>query len=388
MVQIATFFVTCVIVNRYHYGDMIKRISILIILFSFLSIKGQDNSLSVDSTENKPDTIVNAIKPTIGLGIGMLKFYGDITDGRYGNPFVSRLGYELFVSQDITSYLNLKFYVLFGQLAGNEHAYDRHLNFQSHITTGGFIFRYNFLNFLDKNRTIYPHIDLGIESVEFLSKTDLYDAYGNKYYYWTDGSIRNMDENDPNASQAIILERDYNYETDMRELNADGYGKYPERTFAIPFGIGFDMPLTKHWLFNVNATYHYTFTDLIDNVTSESSGERMGTRAGNKSNDKFLQTSVSLNYNFGSNYKEKEPTDELENIDYLAFDQDDEDGDGIIDWLDKCPWTPPGVEVDENGCPLDSDKDFVPDYKDDEVPSPDSAIVDISGIEILYHPKA
>jgi hypothetical protein len=360
---------------------MINRLWILIILFSIFSLQGQNNVLPTDSTnKNNADTTINAFKPTVGLGIGMLKFYGDITDGHYGNPFVSRLGYELFVSQDITSYLNLKFYVLFGQLAGNEHSYERHLNFQSHITTGGFLFRYNFLNFLDKNRTIYPHIDLGIESIEFLSKTDLYDANGNKYYYWSDGSIRNMAENDPNASQALLLERDYNYETDMRELNADGYGKYPERTFAIPFGIGFDMPLTEHWLFNFNATYHYTFTDLIDNVTAESKGDRMGSKPGNKSNDKFLQTSVSLNYNFGSNYKEKEPVEDLENIDYLAFDQEDEDGDGIIDWLDKCPWTPPGVEVDENGCPLDKDKDFVADFKDDEVPSPDSAIVDMKGV--------
>jgi outer membrane protein OmpA-like peptidoglycan-associated protein len=36
----------------------------------------------------------------------------------------------------------------------------------------------------------------------------------------------------------------------------------------------------------------------------------------------------------------------------------------VPDFKDKCSNTPPGVEVDENGCPLDSDKDGVPDYLD------------------------
>ncbi len=43
----------------------------------------------------------------------------------------------------------------------------------------------------------------------------------------------------------------------------------------------------------------------------------------------------------------------------------DSDGDGVSDKKDKCPGTPAGVAVDENGCPLDRDGDGVPDYKDD-----------------------
>ncbi len=43
----------------------------------------------------------------------------------------------------------------------------------------------------------------------------------------------------------------------------------------------------------------------------------------------------------------------------------DSDGDGVKDKKDECPDTPPGVQVDEKGCPLDRDGDGVPDYKDD-----------------------
>jgi len=60
--------------------------------------------------------------------------------------------------------------------------------------------------------------------------------------------------------------------------------------------------------------------------------------------DRFLQHSAGLNIAFG---KAK-----------------DEDMDGVPDRKDKCPGTPAGVAVDENGCPLDGDGDGVPDYQD------------------------
>lgn len=43
----------------------------------------------------------------------------------------------------------------------------------------------------------------------------------------------------------------------------------------------------------------------------------------------------------------------------------DGDGDGVEDSEDACLNTPPGVTVDRNGCPIDSDHDGVPDGLDD-----------------------
>jgi len=43
----------------------------------------------------------------------------------------------------------------------------------------------------------------------------------------------------------------------------------------------------------------------------------------------------------------------------------DTDMDGVSDNKDKCPNTPTGVAVDENGCPVDTDGDGVADYLDD-----------------------
>ncbi len=60
----------------------------------------------------------------------------------------------------------------------------------------------------------------------------------------------------------------------------------------------------------------------------------------------------------------------------------DSDRDGVPDYLDKCPGTPAGVKVDAVGCPLDSDHDGVPDYLDKCPDTPAGTKVDASGCPI------
>jgi len=57
----------------------------------------------------------------------------------------------------------------------------------------------------------------------------------------------------------------------------------------------------------------------------------------------------------------------------------DTDGDGVYDYLDKCPETPAGVTVDSDGCPLDSDGDGVYDYMDKCPETPTAIAVDKDG---------
>lgn len=57
----------------------------------------------------------------------------------------------------------------------------------------------------------------------------------------------------------------------------------------------------------------------------------------------------------------------------------DSDGDGVPDFRDQCPGTPAGVAVDANGCPLDSDGDGVPDYMDQCPDTPAGAEVNALG---------
>jgi len=57
----------------------------------------------------------------------------------------------------------------------------------------------------------------------------------------------------------------------------------------------------------------------------------------------------------------------------------DSDGDGVADYLDKCPDTPKGAPVDAQGCPKDSDGDGVADYLDKCPDTPKGAPVDATG---------
>ncbi len=342
------------------------------------SEKLEKTTAKKDSTAKIP-TGAEIFKPTIGLGTGLLSFYGDLYSKHAQSPWTSRIGAELHISQPLTPSFRLNFYVMFGKLGANERLGVRNENFESEIRLGGFNVQYDFSNFINPKSNIRPWISVGAESFEFLSKTDLKDANGNLYYYWDDGSIKNMPQTDPNAAFAIDLVRDYQYESDIRELNKDGFGKYQERSWAIPVGAGFYMNVGDRFHFKMGTTFHFTFTDYIDGISNKSIGDRIGTKA----KDNFLMTSVSLHYDLV--VKPKGDTLEdgyFDDVDFLAIDKEDRDGDGVRDWDDACHGTPPGVKVDAKGCPLDEDKDMIPDHRDDELPTPTTMIADGKGVGI------
>lgn len=313
------------------------------------------------------------MQPAIGIGPGILTFYGDVADKWTLAPSLSRLGYHVSVSEYISKQLMISARAMFGTLGANERG-PRYVNFESSIRLGAVNLTYNFDNFLPKKRRISPFIVTGFEYFEFLSKTDLYDASGNQYHYWSDGSLMSMDENEPNAAFATPLTRDYKYETDIRKNNVSVFGKYPERSFAVPVGAGVNLHLAPRWNFKLGATMHFTFTDYIDGITPDNKSDGVG----NGKNDNFLETYFTLSLDlFNPKLSYISP---FSDADYLALENEDTDGDGVIDFKDECQGTPPGVSVDAKGCPINSDGDRFADYMDKEINSPPGAFVDENGV--------
>lgn len=369
-----------------------KGVLILLLLSNFAFAQVSDTAstsksiiTSADSssliTSSPKDTLI--ISPTIGFGTGMFSFFGDLYSKHLQSPMVSRIAYDLSVSQRITDEFQLNFNVLFGKLGANERLApnNRNLNFESQIRAGGLNLQYNFGHYLPKSRTASPYISLGIESFEFLSKIDAKDKDGNTYFYWTDGTIRDIDQNAPTAAAAVEIQRDYTYESDIREMNLDNFGKYAERSFAIPLGIGVIYKLNDFFEFKFGTTMHFTFTDYIDGITFMSKGNRQG----NNKYDNFMMTSCSIHYNFGTlkrAAKERDNEERYKNVDWLALDMYDYDKDGVTDPLDSCQCTPPAIVVDTKGCPPDDDQDCYPNYKDNELNSPPKAWVDTKGVQL------
>jgi len=320
------------------------------------------------------------LKPTIALGIGMFAFYGDVgNDHKNYNPLVTRVGYELRASAPLTPWLEGGLYAMHGRLGMNERSLLRNLNFESRVTIGGFQLKYNFLQFLPKDHAVEPYVSVGFETVEFLTKTDLRDAQGRTYNYWSDGTIRDVAENAADAGNAVIIQRDYSYESDVREQNADGFGKYSESTFAVPVGVGARLDMGGGFDLRIGTTMHFTFDDKIDGITAASLGDRKG----DAKNDKFLFSSFSIGYGISMDRKKKKKMKMTpltkEELDLIVLN-DDEDSDGVLDMIDECPHTPTGYRVDAKGCPNDRDGDGVPDEMDDEPDSAPGALVDMKGV--------
>jgi hypothetical protein len=331
------------------------------------------NKLS-DSTDNADQKL----KPKISLGMGRLGYQGDLYQRHFQSPLTARMAYDLNISQRLTRYLQLNFNIMFGKLGANESLPNRHENFQSEIRAGGVNLMYDFGNFIPDYYKVRPFVSFGVTGFEFLSKTDLKDKDGNTYFYWSDGSIKDKAEGSADAQNAKDLVRDYYYETDIRERNADGFGKYQERAWAFPIGAGVIMKVTDRVDLKLNFQYYFTTTDYIDGVTNKS----VGSRAGTKQKDNFTYTSFALQYDLIAKSPEKEKLhkDTLGDKFWLAFDQEDRDKDGVIDMMDECQGTPEGVKVDAKGCPLDEDKDGIPNYRDDELTTPLGVPVNEHGV--------
>jgi hypothetical protein len=312
----------------------------------------------------------------IGLGVGNLTFFGDVNNQNKGlHPTIGRPSFHLRYSSGITPYLDAGLEAMFGKVSANERGLVRNLNFESQIRSGGFYVAYNFDNFLKENRFISPVLSVGVSGFEFLSKSDLRDANGRTYYYWDDGTIRDLPQSEFAVETAQELVRDYTYESDLREANIDGFGDYNERAIAFPIGIGAQFEMGKFLNFDIHTRLYLTTTDYIDNVTSQS----IGNRAGDAANDKFFYTGFLVSY--GLHKKTVKLDSDVLDAGWLAqvSDRSDEDKDGVIDLIDQCPHTPTDVRVDELGCPVDGDEDGVPDFLDLEMATAKGAYVNADG---------
>ncbi len=319
----------------------------------------EENKVKLLDTVNRID---QKLKPKIALGAGRLGYYGNIYNKKFQSPLTARPAFDLNVSQRLNRYLQLNFNVMFGKLGANEYTSTRNENFQSEIRAGGLNLLYDFGNFIPDKYTVRPFVSLGICGFEFLSKTDLKDKNGNTYFYWSDGSIKDKAEGSADAQFAKDLKRDYTYETDVRIRNEKTNGKYPERSWAIPLGAGAIMQVTDRIDFKLNFQLFFTNTTYIDGITSQNV-------IGKLHKDKFTYTSFAVQYDLISKTKAKQktPKDTLNDAFWLAFDNTDSDKDGVPDLKDDCQGTPEGVKVDAKGCPLDDDKDGIPNYRDDEL---------------------
>lgn len=315
-------------------------------------------------------------RPRINLGTGVLNYMGDV--GHLNG--VSRRshlnwGQTLMLRNPIDDAFELNVFALFGNITGEERLHTDHYNFRTSVRMGGLSVSYNFNHILPEERMITPFVSAGITTFEFNPKGDREDEFGRSYHHWTDGRVMSLPETHANASNAIPLTQNRDYETDLRSLE-NGNAPYSLRGVSIPVSAGVDLQLSKKFSLRLAAEYHFTNTDFLDGIAYNSASGQ-----GLNRNDRFLYSSAGLTYNL---HHTKNANARLFGDSPYALPSGDidEDGDGVADSHDLCPATPIGVQVDDNGCPLDSDSDGVPDHLDKEPETKTGMPVNRDGIAL------
>ena len=301
----------------------------------------------------------------VGAGAGAFNYIGDIgAFKQLGAVDDLRLGYTLSFNQRFLTMFSADVTGFYGKVASNERSGSRNLNFESSLMGGQFTLGFHFDNkYMIKSGKLGPYLFGGVGYFLFDAKGDIKDANGETYYYWSDGSVRNMIESSANIALATKLKRDFKYETALNDPN----NNYAKSALMFPVGFGLKARLGRNADFILQGSYYFAQTDYLDNF-----------KAGAQ-NDGFWSATVGFQFNFQK--KPDAATYSGPDVNALVINADS-DGDGVKDPADKCPFTPAGTKVDANGCALDSDGDGVNDLRDAEPKTQKNAFVSDSGVTI------
>lgn len=370
----------------------IVRLVYLVLLVSLVSSEIMAQEDELDRLLNEEVENINPVyKPVVGFGAGVLNYFGDIKNNFY-SPTLGTPGYKVNLSTYIDNrrILKAEFFFLTGKISGNERSSDplKNFNFQTSLYSFGVDVNYDFDHFYKKReRRIHPFISLGLATTLFNSQTDSFarvfdsdlGSYVNRrYHYWTDGTIRDIPEASGDPDISHIMQRDFSYETPLRQKYDWGLGQYPQYAFVVPLDFGLDMQLSDRIMIRLGNSFCYTFSDNIDHVSSKNTSGRIG----KKGSDIYNYTYLSFHLDLFSSAKTLKIERLFRDMEFDPMLFGDEDNDGWMDGWDNCPETPLGVTTDSTGCPIDSDKDGIDDYLDKEPFSAQGSFVNNDGVSM------
>ena len=163
------------------------------------------------------------------------------------------------------------------------------------------------------------------------------------------------------------------------------------------FNAGLGLGYLVNDRISLTLEHQYTFNDddLIDGYRWDDDNNGVFDETVN--NDYPQYTSLHVNFHLGKKSKRaiplwwlnplEAPLTQLDDINKKFDDLSDEDGDGVLDLVDKEPGSPADCPVDTRGVTLDSDGDNIPDCKDKEPFSPPGYTVDNQGVAKVDKPE-
>jgi len=302
--------------------------------------------------------------PSIGGHVGVLSYMGDVSGSKGSTVYTYwKPGFGFYLEKKLGSIFGISANGLFGKISKSQLDETTFRNFETSIMNFDLNLLLDFDNgkLINQTSIFAPYFSVGFGYMTFDPKGDLENKSG-KYYHWNDGTLRDMDQNTPGADTlSNMVNRDYTYESSLK----DSTKSYDKSSFTVPIRFGLKFKLAPNLDARLGVAYIMTFTDYLDNYATGG-------------NDNMLYTSFGLQYNFSST----DNVGKYKDFDFSSLDKIDSDGDGVKDADDLCQNTPPNVKVDSKGCPIDTDKDGVPDYLDKEPKTAIGAMVNAEGVTI------
>ena len=255
----------------------------------------------------------------VGAYLGSMSYYGDLNQRLLPetvNPDHPAFGFS--VERLLNKAWSAKLLYTQGQWIANDRTGDaflaRSLNAKTEVQDYSLLFTY----YLDNNRQLgrrsflSPYVSFGLGYTDFSVFGDLRDGNGDYYHYWSDYSIRNVPEDDPNAAGANVVAQDGTYETELASLATEQ--EYPTESFSLPLALGLKFRLSSNINLNLELLMRYAFTDYLDDVSgayradyssseqrraANPTGQAVGPRGSSPNvNDFYAFPSVSLHYSF------------------------------------------------------------------------------------------
>lgn len=298
---------------------------------------------------------------SIGLSIGSANYVGDFTEDEsysglaYLSPVSAGLNTQIPISEAVVGFFGLNY----SRLSHSALIDGSHKNFRAQLIGAnlGAFYRFDNGKLFMTNERFNVMIGAGGSFHSNILKTDLRDANGTLYNYWTDGTIRDLPEGSMSPVPANIIYRDYEYESDIADAPP---------VFGVWGELNLGYKITPRVTGRVGYRQTFAFTDLLDGSETYSG------------NDRFNNFYVGLEVNLASNpFREELKEARLTS---KTIDTEDADADGVDDLHDECANTPRGYKVDSKGCALDADMDGVPDAIDKEPNSTMGSMVNEDGV--------
>jgi hypothetical protein len=242
---------------------------------------------------------------------------------------------------------------------------------------------------------------IGVGALAYKTYVNSLNADGNAYNYCEMVTVPQIYENKNEITKALQNGMDNSYETAAESEAGRGRAEFGKRgvggvaktlLFAPSVGAGIQVRLSRH--VNISLEDRLTIPYNDDLIDGQRWAEQVyGSAALTGQKDIVNYLGLGFNVNLGGR-RSIEPLYWMNPMVYVysqlssgdrvqmpEMELPDADFDGITDQFDLCPGTPAGVAVDAHGCPLDTDGDMVPDFRDKQLITPtECQPVDVDGI--------